>query len=190
VVKAALANGVHQSVIDAAQRSPIYQFVKVWKIALPPHIEYRTLPMLFYVPPMAPVMANRNDGTVNSSTEDLFHDIESSRVPMKFLANLFGAGHEQQVRYALRKQKAVRWYRRAVTVGDVDMATAERMLREADCNVEQAEAIYRLTSLCTFDDRFVIPPMHREEALQMLEDPMEHKGSVGFGFTAPPERGV
>ncbi len=190
VISAALANGVHQSVIDAAQRSPVYRFVKVWKIALPPHIEYRTLPMLFYVPPMAPVMANRNDGVVNSSTEDLFHDIETARVPMKFLANLFGAGHEGKVRYALRKQKAVRWYRRAVTVGDVDMPTAERMLREADCTVEQAEAIYRLTSLCTFDDRFVIPPMHREEALQMMEDPMEHQGSVGFGFTAPPERGV
>ncbi len=190
VIDAAIANGVHPSVVDAAQRSPVYQFVKVWKIALPPHIEYRTLPMLFYVPPMAPVMANRNDGVTNSSTEDLFHDIESARVPMKFLANLFGAGHEGKVRYALRKQKAVRWYRRAVTVGDVDMATAERMLREADCDVAQAEAIYRLTSLCTFDDRFVIPPMHREEALQMLEDPMEHKGSVGFGFTAPPQRGL
>jgi nitrate reductase beta subunit len=191
VVEAAIANGVHQSVIDAAQRSPIYKFVKVWKIALPPHIEYRTLPMLFYVPPMAPVMANRNEsGMVNSATEDLFSDIEKARVPMKFLANLFGAGHEDKVRYALRKQKAVRWYRRAMTVGDVDAATAERMLREADCDMEQAEAIYRLTSLCTFDDRFVIPPMHREEALQMLEDPMEHKGSVGFGFTAEPTRGV
>jgi nitrate reductase beta subunit len=165
--------------------------VKIWKIALPPHIEYRTLPMLFYVPPMAPVMANRNEGgMVNSSTEDLFSDIEKARVPMKFLANLFGAGHEEKVRYALRKQKAVRWYRRAMTVGDVDAATAERMLREADCDMEEAEAIYRLTSLCTFEDRFVIPPMHREEALQMLEDPMEHKGSVGFGFTAEPRRGV
>ncbi len=90
---------------------------------------------------------------------------------MKFLANLFGAGHEGKVRYALRKQKAVRWYRRALTVGDVDMATAERMLREADCSPEEAEAIYRLTSLCTFDDRFVIPPMHREEAIEMMEDP-------------------
>jgi zinc protease len=27
-----------------------------WKLALPPHIEYRTMPMLFYVPPMAPVI--------------------------------------------------------------------------------------------------------------------------------------
>ena len=108
---------------------------------------------------------------------------------MKFLANLFGAGHEGPVRYALRKQKAVRWYRRMLTVGDVDTATAERMLREADCTPEEADAIYQLTSLCTFDDRFVIPPAHREEAIEMLEDPMEHKQGAGFGFIARPKRG-
>jgi nitrate reductase beta subunit len=109
---------------------------------------------------------------------------------MKFLANMFGAGHEGKIRYALRKQKAVRLYRRAITVGDIDAETAARALREADCTPEEAEEIYRLTSLCTFDDRFVIPPMHREEAIQMLEDPHGHRQSVGFGFTAAPRRGL
>lgn len=190
VVDAAIMNGVHYSVIESAQRSPVYKFVKEWKIALPPHIEYRTLPMLFYVPPMSPVMATKEGGTVSHVSDDLFHDIDEARVPMKFLANLFGAGHEAKVRYALRKQKAVRWYRRALTVGDIDMSVAERMLREADCTLEEAEAIYRLTSLCTFDDRFVIPPMHREEAIQMMEDPREHQQSVGFGFLSGPRRGL
>jgi nitrate reductase beta subunit len=190
VIYEARRNGIHDSVIDSAQRSPVYQFVKVWKIALPPHIEYRTMPMLFYVPPMAPVMSSREDNVTNGVSDDLFHDIEQSRVPMQFLANLFGAGHESKVRYALRKQKAVRWYRRALTVGDVEMGVAERMLREADSSPEEAEAIYRLTSLCTFEDRFVIPPMHREEAIQMMMDPLEHKQSVGFGFMAGPRRGM
>jgi len=190
VIDAARRNGIHDSVIESAQKSPIYKFVKVWKIALPPHIEFRTLPMLFYVPPMSPVMASKEGATVNHVSQDLFHDIDQARVPMKFLANLFGAGHEAKVRYALRKQKAVRWYRRALTVGDVELPTAERMLREAECSVEEAEAIYRLTSLCTFEDRFVIPPSHREEALQMLEDPMEHRESAGFGFLEEPRRGL
>jgi nitrate reductase beta subunit len=190
VIAAARANGVHDSVIEAAQKSPVYQVVKIWKIALPPHIEYRTLPMLFYVPPMAPVMADKQGNTVTHVSDDLFHDIDQARVPMKFLANLFGAGHEGKVRYALRKQKAVRWHRRALTVGDVDMATAGRMLREADSSPEEADRIYRLTSLCTFEDRFVIPPMHREEAIQMLNDPLEHKQSVGFGFLSGPRRGM
>jgi nitrate reductase beta subunit len=190
VIFEARRNGIHDSVIESAQRSPIYQFVKVWKIALPPHIEYRTMPMLFYVPPMAPVMSSREGNVTDGVSDDLFHDIEQSRVPMQFLANLFGAGHEGKVRYALRKQKAVRWYRRALTVGDVQMGVAERMLREADSSPEEAEAIYRLTSLCTFEDRFVIPPMHREEAIQMLEDPLAHKQSVGFGFMTGPRRGM
>ena len=101
---------------------------------------------------------------------------------MKFLANLFGAGDEAGVRYALRKQKAVRWYRRSLTVGDVSPEVAARMLREADCTAEEAEAIYRLTALCTFEERFVIPPMHREEAIEMMGDTMEHKQETGFGF--------
>ncbi len=190
VIEAARRNGIHDSVIESAQRSPVYKFVKVWRIALPPHIEFRTLPMLFYVPPMSPVMASKEAATVNHVSQDLFHDIDQARVPMRFLANLFGAGHEAKVRYALRKQKVVRWYRRALTVGDVDMSTAEQMLREAECSVEEAQAIYRLTSLCTFEDRFVIPPSHREEALQMLEDPMEHRESAGFGFLEEPRRGL
>ena len=42
------------------------------------------------------------------------------------------------------------------------------MLREADSTPEEAEAIYRLTSLCTFEERFVIPPIaprggHRDD---------------------------
>ena len=190
VIAGARRNGIHESVIDSAQRSPVYKFVKVWKLALPPHIEFRTLPMLFYVPPMAPVMASKQTGAVKNVSEDLFHDIDDARVPMKFLANLFGAGFENKVRYALRKQKAVRWHRRSLTVGDVDNDTASRMLREADCSRQEAEEIYRLTSLCTFEDRFVIPPMHREEAIQMLADPLEYKQSVGFGFLAGPRRGL
>ena len=190
VIAGARRNGIVDEVIESAQRSPVYSFVKVWKIALPPHIEFRTLPMLFYVPPMSPVMASQEGKTVEHVSGDLFHDIDEARVPMQFLANLFGAGHEGKVRYALRKQKAVRWWRRALTVGDVDRATAERMLREADCSPEEAEAIYRLTSLCTFEDRFVIPPMHREEAIAMLEDPLEHKQGAGFGFLAGPRRGL
>jgi nitrate reductase / nitrite oxidoreductase, beta subunit len=190
VIAAARRDGIHESVIEAAQRSPVYRFVKEWKVALPPHLEFRTLPMLFYVPPLSPVMAQKQGDTLEHVSGNLFHDIDEARVPMKFLASLFGAGHEGKVRYALRKQKAVRVWRRFVTVGDIDRATAEAMLREADCSPDEAEAIYRLTSLCTFEDRFVIPPMHREEALEMLRDPLEHKQEAGFGFLAGPRRGL
>jgi nitrate reductase beta subunit len=192
VIAAARKNGVHDSVIESAQKSPVYKFVKTWKMALPPHIEFRTLPMLFYVPPMSPVMGMRKaNGTINHVSEDLFHDIESARAPLAYLGRLLGAGSDEHLRYALRKQKAVRTYRRTKTVGDVTEEQALRMLEEADCSPEEASDIYRLTSLSTFDQRFVIPPMHREEAIQMLEnDTLAHKNAVGFGFITPPKRGL
>lgn len=191
VIDGARRNGVPDGVLEAARKSPVYQFVKVWRMAVPPHPEYRTLPMLFYVPPMAPVTAARQTtGALESVSDGLFHDIDSARMPMQFLANLFGAGHEEHVAYALRKQKAVRWHRRSITVGDVDRETADAMLREADCAAEEAEAIYRLTSLCTFEERFVIPPMYRESAIEALQDPLEAKEHAGFGFLKQPTRGL
>jgi nitrate reductase beta subunit len=84
----------------------------------------------------------------------------------------------------------VRVYRRWLTVGDVDERDVDRALREADTSREEAEAIYRLTSLCTFDERFVIPPMYREEAIEMMQDPLEHKQAAGFGFIDGPQRGL
>src|SRR5690606_17853535 len=110
--------------------------------------------------------------------------------PIKFLASLLGAGSEGKVLYALKKMKAVRLYRRAVTVGDLKMEDAVRALKEADSSPEEAEEIYKLTSLCTFEERFVIPPMHREEAIEMMEDPHETKASTGFGFVEGPKRGL
>ncbi len=62
VIAAAKANGVPDAMIEAAQKSPVYKFVKEWKLALPLHSEFRTLPMLFYVPPMLPIQAAVDDG--------------------------------------------------------------------------------------------------------------------------------
>ena len=191
IIEEARRSGIHDSVVESAQKSPVYKYVKEWKIALPPHLEYRTLPMLFYVPPLLPVMSTQaEDGTVTTDSDDFFHDIDKARAPIEYLASLLGAGNTGLVRYALRKQMAVRHYRRMVTVGDVDPEVVQRMLREVDSSPEEAEAIYRLTSLCNADDRFVIPPAHREEAIEMMKDPQEHRESVGFGFLSGPKRGM
>jgi len=190
VIRAARENGIHESTIESAQNSPVYKFVKIWGLGLPPHLEWRTMPMLFYVPPLLPVLASRESGAIDNQIEDLFGDESSMRMPISFLANLLGAGNEGLVRYALRKQYAVRQWRRAVTVGDIDKADAEKLLAAADCTPAQANAIYKLTSLATFDDRFVIPPAHREEAIEMMQDPLEHKQEAGFGFRSAPRRGL
>ena len=73
--------------------------------------------------------------------------------------------------------------RRSASVGDIDRETVERQLREADCSAEEAEAIYRLTSLCRVSDRFVLPPGGRELA---ASDPEEEKRGSGFAFMPSP----
>ena len=55
---------------------------------------------------------------------------------------------------------------------------------------DNADDIYKLTSLATFEDRFNIPPAHREQALEMLENTGDVKGSTGFGFKEVPQRGL
>ena len=76
VVAAARANGIDAGWIKAAQDSPIYKFAKVWKIALPLHLEYRTMAMMFYIPPLSPVMSAMKDGRVRLELDDPDQDFE------------------------------------------------------------------------------------------------------------------
>ncbi|GIK52867.1 MAG: Respiratory nitrate reductase 1 beta chain [Planctomycetes bacterium] len=192
VIAAARKAGMPEQVIEFAQRSPVYQFVKVWKIALPPHIEYRTLPMLYYVPPLLPVLGSTANQVYENGVDAkaIFHAFDQQRVPMGYLASLFSVGDEAKIQYVLRKLVAVRTFKRAETVGDIPMAVALEALKLADTTEAEVEDIYRMTSLPTFAQRFVIPPMHREEAIEAFKDPQDHKREVGFGFTASPKRGL
>ena len=191
VIEGARRNGIHDDVIASAAKSPVYKWVVEWGLALPLHAEHRTLPMLFYVPPLLPVMAATGENGYDTTIpEGFLGSIDRYRLPLKYMASLFGAGNEAVVRYALRKQLAVRTWRRAVTAGDQDLDGARRLLAEAGSTEAEAEAIYRLTSLAPVDERFVIPPMHREEAIEMLDEPLAAKGFAGMGFRTPPERGA
>lgn len=209
VIKAARENGVPDSTIKAAQDSPVYKFVKEWGLALPLHPEFRTLPMLFYVPPLLPVMATLSEANnkeraermdpiakvwndswlYNTSTHELWGGIEQARFPLKYMASLFSAGDEEKIKTILKKLMAVRIYRRWKTVGDVDENKASAVLNDTGLTPDTAEDIYYLTSLAKFDDRFVIPATHREQAIEMLEFTGDTKGSVGFGFKEKPLRG-
>jgi nitrate reductase beta subunit len=74
-------------------------------------------------------------------------------------------------------------------VGDFEEAKVKTVLKETSLTPEMADAIYNLTSLAKFDERFVIPPAHREQAIEMLEFTGDTKGSTGFGFKEKPVRG-
>ena len=191
VIAAARKNGIHDSTIECAQKSPVYKFVKEWGLALPLHPEFRTLPNLFYVPPLLPTMAFVDEsGTYETTTDSFWGAIEQSRLPMSYLASLFSAGNEDVIKNVLKKLMAVRLHRRAETVGDLPEEESKTAMKDVVLDKDTADAIFRLTSLPLFDQRFVIPPAHREEAMEMLESTADVKGNTGFGFKEPPTRGL
>lgn len=198
VIAAARASGVPEDWIDAAQKSPVYRFVKLWRVALPLHAEFRTLPMLFYVPPLLPVTAKIEGGVYEVNQGDLFGGLERARLPIKYMANLFAAGNEELIREAYRKLVAVRFYKRATRVGDIDEGKAKQMLREAGLTVDQAEELFYLTSLVKYHERFVLPPYFREYNIEEAVHAdvghrtaaQTHKGETGVGYRKPPRRGA
>ena len=190
VIQKAKEQGIHESVIESAQRSPTYKFVKEWGLALPLHAEYRTLPMLFYVPPLLPVMGSLTGDTYQHAIDKFFHNVEDMRVPIRYLAELFSVGNEGVIRDVLKKMMAVRFYRRAKTAQAALMPDALKLLKEVQMTEETANAMYHLTSIAPFDQRFVVPPMHREEAIEMIRATDVEKGEAGFGFHETPARGL
>jgi len=188
VVKQARADGVHDRIIEAARKSPVYKYVKEWKLALPLHPEFRTIPMLFYVPPLLPVMASMDHGKYRSS-RDFFSSLEGTRLPLKYLAQLISAGDEKILLEVYKKLLAIRIYKRAETVGDVPEGEERRILEESKTTPEEAEAIYRMTSLASFEERFVIPPFLREMAIESVMEPPTRKEEAGVGYIRPPKRG-
>jgi len=210
VIASAKSNGVADSTIKAAQDSPVYKFVKQWGIGLPLHPEFRTLPMLFYVPPLLPVMASvteknnkkqlnkldpiskkwDDDWLYDTSTKELWGTIEDARFPLQYMANLFSAGDTSKIKEIMKKLMAVRIHRRDKTVGDIDKGNVKKTLQDVKLDKASADEIYYLTSLAKFDDRFVIPASHREQAIEMLENTGDVKGSSGFGFIEKPGRGM
>ncbi|MCC6618122.1 MAG: nitrate reductase subunit beta [Chloroflexi bacterium] len=197
VIAAARRNGIPDSKIQAAQNSPVYKFVKRWGLALPLHPDFRTLPMLFYVPPLGPVTSKMENGayeTVDAGAEGLapmLAALDKSRVSLRYMASLFSAGNEDIVREVYYKLMAVRIYMRGKTVQDVTQAEVDEALALAGLSGSEAEAIFRLTSLPTYEERFVVPPMERETAIQAQFpdiDPLTRKASTGFGFREDPAR--
>ncbi|MCM2348813.1 MAG: nitrate reductase subunit beta [Bacteriovoracaceae bacterium] len=188
VIKAAKESGLADSMIEAAQKSPVYKWVKEWKVALPLHAEYRTLPMLFYVPPLLPIMGNISENGYDNSNHTYFTSIEKSRLPIQYLASLFSCGDEGKVRDVLKKLMAVRIFRREESVGDQSKPWVQKALSEVGLDEKTANAIFKLTSMCTFEERFVIPASHREMAIEMTKMVLEAKGETGFGTSNKPER--
>jgi len=190
VIAAAKRDGIPDGVITSAQQSPVYRYVKEWRLALPLHPEYRTLPMLFYVPPLSPVISYSQENGAQLVESELFNTLEKSRVPVRYMSRMLAAGNDALVEKAYKKMIAVRLYKRAQTVGDVSEAEAQSALARAEMSAEEAEAIYHLTSLASYQERFAIPPTPREGDIEEVHDPQQRKAETGFGQRQGPRRGL
>ena len=141
--------------------------------------------MNFYIPPLSPILhqakADRG-GTFDPEADDFFNEIDKMRIPVKYLANLLSAGNEALVLESLKKQMAVRMYWRQKRVGDVGEGAVRNALTATGLSEEDVHGIYRINSLATYNERFVIPETHRENKTTVDPRNMyEKRGSVGFG---------
>jgi nitrate reductase beta subunit len=173
VQEAARKEGIAENWITAAQRSPVYMMAMQWKVALPLHPEYRTLPMVWYVPPLSPIQSAVEAGHVGMDGE--IPDLKSLRIPLRYLANLLTAGDEKPIVRALERMIAMRSYKRSEHVDGVeDLA----VLEQVGLTKNQVEEMYRYMALADYEDRFVIPTSHRAYA----ENAYDVKGGCGFTF--------
>ncbi len=173
VIAQARRDGIPEAWLDAAKRSPVYKMAIEWGVAFPLHPEYRTLPMVWYVPPLSPIQSAAEIGAIGWDND--MPDINSLRIPVQYLANLLTAGAEAPVVLALQRLMAMRIHMRSKTVdGKSNTDVLSRvMLTEA-----QVQEMYRIMALADYEDRFVIPTSHREYA----EKTFDLKSACGFTF--------
>ena len=183
VIAAARAEGIPEDWLDAARRSPVYALAKELRVALPLHPEYRTMPMVWYVPPLSPIVdVLQQQGHDGESADNLFGAIEALRIPVEYLAELFTAGDTDLVTGVLRKLAAMRAYMRDITLGD---APDEKIAADVGMTGEQIVAMYRLMAVAKYEERYVIPSAHLEDAhnLEEIGCSLDVEGGPGMGQT-------
>ncbi|MCC2099107.1 MAG: nitrate reductase subunit beta, partial [Hyphomicrobiales bacterium] len=173
VIAQARADGIPDSWLEAAKNSPVWKMAMEWKVAFPLHPEYRTLPMVWYVPPLSPITAAAEAGQMGSDGD--MPDVRSLRIPLRYLANLLTAGDEAPVALGLERMLAMRAYMRAKTI---DGVIDENIPGRVGLSSQQIENMYHIMAIANYEDRFVIPTAHRE----ISEDAYELRGECGFSF--------
>jgi len=173
VIRQAREQGIADNWIQAAQNSPVYKMALEWKVAFPLHPEFRTLPMVWYIPPLSPIQSAMENGLIGPN--GIIPDVKDLRIPLQYLANLLTAGKQEPVLKALETMVAMRRYMRGKSVNQqADLAA----LSGTGLSPAQVEEMYQIMAIANYEDRFVIPSSHKE----MVEDAFGDKASCGFTF--------
>jgi nitrate reductase beta subunit len=97
---------------------------------------------------------------------NLFSAIEALRIPVEYLANLFTAGDPEPVEKVLRRLAAMRAYMRDINLGrDPDDAIPAKVGMDGETMYD----MFRLLAIAKYDERYVIPPAHAEQAHSLEE---------------------
>ncbi len=174
--------GIPGDWIEAAQRSPIYALIEKYRIALPLHPEYRTMPMVWYIPPLSPVVDVIKDTGYDAEDQaNLFAAIDTLRIPVEYLANLFTAGDPKPVDAVLRKLAAMRSYMRDINLG---RDPNDEIPASVGMEGEEMYDMFRLLAIAKYEDRYVIPAAHAEQAHSLEEIgtdcPLNDEGGPGM----------
>ena len=156
---------MRENFINAAQNSPIYKLAIEWKVAFPPHPEFRTLPMVWYVPPLAPLGKPSEEAGIDPQPDTM-------RIPVRYLANLLTAGDESPVRLGLGRLFALRTYMRSLRV---ERKPNLEVLEAVGLNESAAHDMYRLLAIAKVGDRYVLPTVRKEDS----EDLYLTRGTCG-----------
>ncbi len=187
VIREAERAGIPHDWIEAAQRSPIWSLINRYQVALPLHPEYRTMPMVWYIPPLSPVVdAVADTGEDAEAGDNLFAAIDSLRIPVEYLAELFTAGDTAPVTDVLKRLAAMRSYMRDINLGREPDGTIPEAVGMTE---EEVYDMYRLLALAKYEERYVIPPAHAEQAHDLeelaTECSLDYEGGPGMGGWGP-----
>jgi nitrate reductase beta subunit len=173
---AAERDGVPLDWVEAARRSPVHALISRYRVALPLHPEFRTLPMVWYVPPLSPVVdALVETGFDGEDAGHLFGAIDALRIPVEYLAGLFTAGDPAPVRASLDRLAAMRSHMRAVNLGDAQSGDTSEAARAVGMSGTEIEEMYRLLAVAKYEERYVIPTAAMGDA-QRLEESVLPQG--------------
>ena len=193
VRRTALEQGMAPNMLEAASRSPVRKLIADWRLALPLHPEFRTLPMVWYIPPASPLTNAAGQGQAPGAPDtpdgldapDALDVLDTMRIPLRYLANLLAAGDEAPVRASLAKLLAMRAHMRAHQFSGRDPAVLHTLadapdvtglLAKTGLTSAQALAMYELLALARYESRFVLPTT----GLKPDADPFTRKGETGY----------
>ncbi|MEZ5483073.1 MAG: hypothetical protein R3E73_13240 [Porticoccaceae bacterium] len=109
-------------------------------------------------------------------TNGVIPDVDALRIPVKYLANMLTAGDEEPVLLALKRLLAMRAYKRSQIV---ENQRDLQVLEDVGLTELQVEEMYRYLAIANYEDRYVIPTAHREEA---MSEAFAERGGCGFSF--------